>query len=81
MTNSVDEAYAILNGKYGLKYAGKQLEAMRSIAEAYNKKSLRSFQNVLQQYQKGIFIFLNYKKYYFFYYKRNHSWSNNQITY
>ncbi len=46
MTNLVDEVYQILNGKYGLKYAGVDLDAMRAITKAYSMKSLNEFRKV-----------------------------------
>jgi 26S proteasome regulatory subunit N6 len=54
MTNSSDDVYAILNGKYGLKYAGRELEAMREITDAHTEKSLRNFQLSLQRYENEL---------------------------
>lgn len=54
MQNATDDIYSILNGKYGIKYAGKELEAMRAVTEAHAHRSLKEFQNVLAQYEGGI---------------------------
>lgn len=51
MTNSSDDVYAILNGKFGLKYAGRELDAMREITNAHTEKSLRNFQLSLQKFE------------------------------
>jgi 26S proteasome regulatory subunit N6 len=53
MLNSADDVNAILNGKYASKYAGRDLEAMKSIAQAHNKRSLQDFQRVLKEFQNG----------------------------
>jgi len=55
MTGSIDDVNAIINGKYGLKYAGKDIDAMKSIANVYSKRSLKDFQEVLQKYHHGIY--------------------------
>jgi len=54
MTGSIDDVNAIINGKYGLKYAGKDIDAMKSIANVYSKRSLKDFQEVLQKYHHEI---------------------------
>ncbi len=41
------QAYSVLNGKYGLKYASRRLDAMRAIADAHKAKSLIKFKEVL----------------------------------
>ncbi len=38
--NQLDDVNSLLNGKYGLKYAGDSLTAMREIAQAHGKKKL-----------------------------------------
>ena len=53
MQNATDDIYAILNGKYGLKYLGKELEAMKALTEAHSHRSLKEFQKVLGQYDGG----------------------------
>lgn len=50
MTLNYDDIAQLLNGKYGLKYAGKDLEAMKHIAEAYKQKSLQTFQEHVKTY-------------------------------
>lgn len=41
-----DEVQAIVSGKLALKYAGPNIEAMKSIAQASHKRSLADFQKV-----------------------------------
>eukprot|EP01017_Pseudomicrothorax_dubius_P028597 TRINITY_DN3401_c0_g2_i3.p1 TRINITY_DN3401_c0_g2~~TRINITY_DN3401_c0_g2_i3.p1 ORF type:complete len:419 (+),score=156.83 TRINITY_DN3401_c0_g2_i3:115-1371(+) len=49
MVGNVDEAFLILGGKSGMKYWGKELEAMKAITQANKSKSLRKFQEALQE--------------------------------
>ena len=36
----MDDVNSLLNGKYGLKYAGASLDALREIADAHGKRKL-----------------------------------------
>lgn len=47
MTNSNDEVNALLSGKYGLKYEGIELDAMKAVSIAHANKSLQSFNKAL----------------------------------
>ena len=40
----------LLTGKQGIKYAGRDIEALSAIAEAANHRNLREFQATLQEY-------------------------------
>ena len=53
MMNATDDVNNILSGKYGLKYAGRDLDAMKAVTQAHSHRSLREFQNVLTGYTKG----------------------------
>ncbi len=57
MTDSSDDVYAILNGKYGLKYMGPALEAMKDITDAHSEKSLKKFQAALVKHDIGFTFF------------------------
>lgn len=50
MINAFDDVAAILAGKYGLRYAGPDLEAMKAVTQAHKHKSLREFKKVLETY-------------------------------
>ncbi|KAL4505921.1 hypothetical protein ABPG72_013682 [Tetrahymena utriculariae] len=54
MTSNYDDIAQILNGKYGLKYAGKDLDAMKLVAKAYREKSLAQFQDLLKIFAEQI---------------------------
>lgn len=49
MTNSTEEVQNLLNGKYALRYPGRELNLMKRIAAAHKKKSLIDFQQVLNE--------------------------------
>lgn len=51
MSNKPEEVYGIVNGKAGIKYAGKQIAAMKSIADAYKDRSIHKFQEVYEEYK------------------------------
>lgn len=57
MTGNIDDVNGILNGKYGLKYTGRDLDAMKSIADVYSKRSLKDFQDALVKYHHGTLLF------------------------
>lgn len=53
MTDMSDDVYSILNGKYGLKYMGPALQAMKEITDAHSQKSLKKFQVALNTHDAG----------------------------
>jgi len=50
MMGAKDDVAGILNGKSALKYVGVDLDAMRSISQAYNDRSLKAFEQALEDY-------------------------------
>jgi hypothetical protein len=44
---------SLINGKLALKFASSELEAMRAIANAHAKHSLKEFKMVIEKYKKG----------------------------
>lgn len=50
MLGSVDDASALLHGKYGVQYAGRNTEAMRAVNKAYKDRSLHAFEDALKEY-------------------------------
>jgi len=54
MIGAIDDVNAIVNGKYGLKYPGRDIDAMKAIAKVYADRSLKEFQEALNQYNHEI---------------------------
>ena len=48
-----DDVHAIINGKLAEKYKGSQIDAMKAIATAHDKRSLLDFEQALIKYKKG----------------------------
>ncbi|KAI5797764.1 PCI domain-containing protein [Geopyxis carbonaria] len=54
MENQTDEVNQILEGKHAIKYAGRDLEAMRAIANAHTAKSLADFEQAHNNYKEEL---------------------------
>eukprot|EP01138_Halocafeteria_seosinensis_P008650 gb/GECG01008841.1/.p1 GENE.gb/GECG01008841.1/~~gb/GECG01008841.1/.p1 ORF type:complete len:459 (+),score=86.15 gb/GECG01008841.1/:1-1377(+) len=54
MTGNVDDASSLLNGKYGVQYAGRNMEALRAVNKAYQDRSLHDFENTLKEYHQEL---------------------------
>lgn len=54
MLQQADEVGGIAIGKLALKYAGRDVEALKAIATASHKRSLADFQLALQEYKKEL---------------------------
>ncbi|CAM6085136.1 unnamed protein product [Calypogeia fissa] len=51
MINSADDVGGLISSKAGLKYTGVELDAMKAVAEAYGKRSLKDFEEALKAYK------------------------------
>ncbi len=58
MTNNASDVHAIIHGKAGIKYAGVEVEAMRSLTEAHKDRSLKVFQACLEKYKARTFFLI-----------------------
>lgn len=54
MLNHAEEVATVCGSKTALKYAGKELEAMRAVATASHKRSLADFQAALKTYKREL---------------------------
>lgn len=54
MLNQAEEVASVCGGKTPLKYAGRELEAMRAVATASHKRSLADFQTALKTYKREL---------------------------
>ncbi|KAI5745893.1 hypothetical protein M8J76_015283 [Diaphorina citri] len=54
MLNTPEDVNQILSGKLMLKYTGKDIEAMKEVAQASHKRSLADFQQCLKKYKKEL---------------------------
>lgn len=50
MLNESEDVPGIISSKAGLKYTGREVDAMRAVAKAHQDRSLQTFQDVLKQY-------------------------------
>jgi len=51
MINAADDVNNLITGKLALKYAGREIESMKAIAGASQKRSLAEFQKILETYK------------------------------
>eukprot|EP00271_Cylindrocystis_brebissonii_P001174 TRINITY_DN11478_c0_g1_i1.p1 TRINITY_DN11478_c0_g1~~TRINITY_DN11478_c0_g1_i1.p1 ORF type:complete len:445 (+),score=121.64 TRINITY_DN11478_c0_g1_i1:466-1800(+) len=54
MTSQADEVVSVISTKAGLKYQGLDVEAMKAVADAYSKRSLKSFEDALESYKEQL---------------------------
>lgn len=54
MLNNPEDVQQIISGKLAIKYAGKDIEAMKSVATASHKRSLADFQDALVKYKQEL---------------------------
>eukprot|EP00775_Hariotina_reticulata_P010484 gene10484-10643_t len=54
MLNEAGDVPSIISSKAGLKYVGKDVDAMRAVAKAYQDRSLREFQGCLDSYKEQL---------------------------
>ncbi|CAG8466071.1 3652_t:CDS:10 [Dentiscutata erythropus] len=50
MLNLSEDVYSIINGKLALRYAGREVEAMKAVATAHQNRSLNEFETALKTY-------------------------------
>jgi len=51
MLNIPEDVQQIISGKLAIKYAGKDIDAMKAVAQASHKRSLADFQQAVKQYK------------------------------
>ncbi|KAM0859932.1 hypothetical protein ACQ4PT_046886 [Festuca glaucescens] len=51
MVNHADDVAGIISSKAGLKYVGPDVDAMKAVADAYSKRSLKYFETALRDYK------------------------------
>ncbi|GAB4847897.1 26S proteasome regulatory subunit rpn6 [Ancistrocladus abbreviatus] len=51
MVNQADDVAGIISSKAGLQYLGPDLDAMKAVADAYSKRSLKLFESALQNFK------------------------------
>ena len=54
MLNLTDDVYSIITGKMAQKYQGRDIDAMKAVANAHKNRSLSEFQKALDTYKQGI---------------------------
>ncbi|KAJ7958619.1 26S proteasome non-ATPase regulatory subunit 11-like [Quillaja saponaria] len=51
MVNQADDVAGIISSKAGLQYVGPELDAMKAVADAHSKRSLKLFETALRDYK------------------------------
>jgi 26S proteasome regulatory subunit N6 len=51
MVNQADDVAGIISSKAGLKYVGPDVDAMKAVADAYSKRSLKYFETAIRDYK------------------------------
>ena len=51
MLNAKDDVDQLMTSKHALKYAGKNLDAMKAVARAHSNRSLEEYENALHAYR------------------------------
>eukprot|EP00249_Psilotum_nudum_P007981 c20955_g1_i1 orf=217-1512(+) len=54
MINQADDVAGLISSKAGLKCTGVDLDAMKAVAEAYSKRSLKDFEEALNSYRQQL---------------------------
>lgn len=53
MLNLPDDVAALVDGKMASKYGGRDVGAMKAVAEAHEKRDLQAFEEALRAYKEG----------------------------
>ncbi|KAJ3041406.1 26S proteasome regulatory subunit rpn6 [Rhizophlyctis rosea] len=51
MLNLAEDVHSIINGKLALRYAGREVDAMKAVASAHQNRSLLEFEQALAKYK------------------------------
>jgi 26S proteasome regulatory subunit N6 len=54
MLNLKDDVDALMTSKHALKYAGKNLDAMKAVARAHSNRSLEEYEQALHNYRREL---------------------------
>lgn len=54
MTGNADDVSSIVNGTVALKYAGREVDAMKDVAKAHSQRSLENFEKTLSNYSEEL---------------------------
>nr|ACB59075.1 Rpn6-PB-like protein [Stratiomys singularior] len=54
MLGQAEDVNQIVSGKLAITYSGRDIDAMKSVAQAYHQRSLAAFQDTLKEYRKEL---------------------------
>jgi len=54
MLNLTDDVHQIMTGKLAIKYAGRDIEAMKAVARAHSNRSLAEFEKALEDFKEEL---------------------------